>query len=315
MTEGQSMWTPCPYFHVGGIGVLAAALTRAGAMLTMTHFEGPAALDHIERLHAEHLFPAFPPLTLGLLRAGTYRPERIPFVETVLNVSPPETQQLIDDLLPEGTVLLTDFGMTEGSGMITVTPREAGPADRIHSNGVPLPGTEVRITDPADPQAVLRAELPGEIQFRGINAFCAYYKDPAATTRTILPGGWVRTGDQGWMDRHGQLHFTGRIKDILKVGGENVSPAEVEAYLSTHPAVKMAQVVGRHSADYGEEPVAFVELMPGAGCAAEDLIGFCTGHLASYKVPRDVVFVTEWPMSATKIQKFRLREMLSPPVS
>jgi fatty-acyl-CoA synthase len=180
---------------------------------------------------------------------------------------------------------------------------------------VPVPGTAVRITDPGDPDALRSAGQPGEIQFRGANAFRAYYRDPDATRSTILPGGWVRTGDLGWLDGSGQLHFTGRIKDMLKVGGENVAPAEVEAYLSTHPAVKMAQVIGRPSDRYDEEPVAFVELMPGAVCTAEDIIGFCTGHLARYKIPRAVVFVTEWPMSATKIQKFRLRELLPAPVT
>lgn len=306
----QSIWTPCPFFHVGGIGILTAALTTGAAMVTMSHFEGRAALDHIERLHAEHLFPAFPALTLGLLRADTYQPGRITFVRTVLNVAPLETQQLIEHLLPSGAVLLNDFGMTEGAGMITVTSPQSSAPDRLGSNGVPLPGTEVRITDPEDPQTVLGPDKEGEIQFRGANTFRSYYKDPEATARTILAGGWVRTGDLGRIDARGQLHFADRIKDVLKVGGENVSALEVEAYLSTHPAVTMAQVVARPSARYGQEPVAFVELMPGAECTPQDIVGFCTGRLASYKIPRDVVFVTEWPMSATKIQKFRLREML-----
>ena len=155
-----------------------------------------------------------------------------------------------------------------------------------------------------------RAGVPGEIQFRGINAFRGYYKDPTQTRATVLDGGWVRTGDLGSLDRRGQLLFLGRIKDVLKVGGENVSPLEVEALLSTHPSVHLAQVVGRPSERYGEEPVAFVELIPGSACTAGELIEYCAGNLASYKVPREIRFVTSWPMSATKIQKFRLRELL-----
>ena len=308
MEPGESMWTPCPFFHVGGIGVTVAALERAGTMLSMPYFDPEAALDHIEAQHAEHLFPAFPPLTLGLLRSPAYSPERLAHVRTVLNVSPAETQAMIAGLLPAGPVLLTDFGMTEGSGMITVTERDAGEEDRLRRNGTPLPGIEVRVTSAQDPETPLPPDTPGEIQFRGINAFRAYYKDPAETAATILPGGWVRTGDLGSLNDRGSLLFLGRIKDVLKVGGENVTPLEVESHLCTHPAVKMAQVVGRPSERLGEEPVAFVELSGNA--TAEELIAHCRGQLASYKVPREVRFVTEWPMSATKIQKFRLKELL-----
>ena len=307
----QSMWTPCPFFHVGGIGVTVSALVRGATMLSMNWFEPAAALAHIERRRAEHLFPAFPPLTLGLLRAPGYDPGRFGFVRTVLNVAPADTQRVIQDLLPGGTVLLTDFGMTEGAGMITATPRDAAGEDRLTRNGTPLPGIEVRVTGPDDPLAVQPSGAPGEIQFRGINAFRGYYKDPAQTRATVLDGGWVRTGDLGSLDRRGQLLFLGRIKDVLKVGGENVSPLEVEALLSTHPSVHLAQVVGRPSERYGEEPVAFVELIPGCAGTAGELIEYCAGNLASYKVPREIRFVTSWPMSATKIQKFRLRESLA----
>jgi fatty-acyl-CoA synthase len=306
----ESMWTPCPFFHVGGIGVTVSALVRGATMLSMGWFDPVVALDHIERRGAEHLFPAFPPLTLGLLRAPGYTPERLASARTVLNVAPADTQRMIEKLLPPSAVLLTDFGMTEGAGIITATPPDAPDDDRLERNGTPLPGIEVRVTDPADPTVVLAPDTPGEIRFRGINTFRRYYKDPAATAATILDGGWVRTGDLGSLDARGQLLFLGRIKDVLKVGGENVTPLDVEAHLSTHPAVRMAQVVGRPSERYGEEPVAFVELAPGVDCTADELIAFCRADLASYKVPREIRFVDSWPMSATKIQKFRLREQL-----
>ncbi|MBN9096851.1 MAG: acyl--CoA ligase [Pseudonocardia sp.] len=307
----ESMWTPCPFFHVGGIGPTLSALVRGATVLSMGRFDAHVALAHIERRHAEHLFPAFPPLTLGLLRTPDYDPSRLTFVRTVLNVAPGETQQVIADLLPDNAVLLTDFGMTEGAGMITTTPTDAAVADRVHRNGVPLPGIEIRVTDPEQPTESLPVDIPGEIQFRGINAFRRYYKDPAETAATIIDGGWVRTGDLGSLDARGQLLYVGRIKDILKVGGENVTPLEVEAHLTTYPGVHMAQVVGRPSERYGEEPVAFVELASGATCTGPDLITYCRDHLASYKVPREIRFVTEWPMSATKIQKFKLRELLA----
>jgi fatty-acyl-CoA synthase len=315
LAEGQSMWTPCPFFHVSGIGVTVAALVSAATVMSMTHFQPEIALEHIERRKAEHLFPAFPPLTLGLLRCTTYDATRLDFVRTVLNVAPAETQRMIQGLLPANAVLLTDFGMSEGAGMITATPLDANDEDRLDRNGTPLPGIEVRVAAPEDPERVLPAGSPGEIQFRGTNAFRAYYKDDESTSATILPGNWVRTGDLGTLNERGSLRYLGRIKDMLKVGGENVTPLEVEACLSTHKAVRMAQVVGRPSERYGEEPVAFIELAEGAQCTAEEIIAYCAGQLASYKRPREVRFVTTWPMSATKIQKFRLKEMLDQPVT
>lgn len=307
MSADSSVWTPCPFFHVGGIGPITSALIAGGTVLSQIHFTPDAALELILSYRCEHLFPAFPQLTLGILRAPAYDARQLSFVKTVLNVAPPETQRLIQDMLPAGAVLLTDFGMTEGSGMITLTAPDAPVAQRLGSNGKPLPGIEVRIV--ADGQ-VLPVGTQGEIQFRGVNAFRSYFKDVAATRSTIDLQGWIRTGDRGWVDASGDLHFTGRIKDILKVGGENVAPSEIEAHLSRHPAVKLAQVIGRPDARYGEVPVAFVELLPNAHCEPAELIRHCVGQLANFKVPREVRFVSEWPMSATKIQKFRLRELL-----
>jgi len=163
-----------------------------------------------------------------------------------------------------------------------------------------------------DPEtgAVLPANVQGELQFRGPNSFHSYYEDEAATRATILEGGWVSTGDCGLIDPHGTTFFLGRIKDMLKVGGENVAAAEIEAFMGRHPAVKLTQVVGKADAVYGEVAVAFVELLPGKQATAEELIAFCKGRLSSFKIPREVRFVTEWPMSSTKIQKFKLRELL-----
>ncbi len=230
-------------------------------------------------------------------------------MRTVLNVAPPETEELIQSMLPGGATLLNDFGMTEAAGMVTFTPVSDPDHLRFHTNGLPFPGLELRITGD-DGTTVLGAGADGEIQFRGPNALRSYLDDPDATAATILDGGWVRTGDRGRLDETGHLIYVGRIKEILKVGGENVAPAEVEALLSTHPAVAMAQVVGRPDPKYGEVPVAFVELMPGRTASTEELIDHCRGQVANFKLPREIRFVTEWPMSATKIQKFKLRELL-----
>ena len=137
-----------------------------------------------------------------------------------------------------------------------------------------------------------------------------YFKDEAATAETIDQDGWLHTGDRGRIDEDGQLRFDGRIKDTIKVGGENVSPAEVEDFLMRHDKIQQVQVVGVRDAKYGEVAAAFVELRHDIACTENELIEYCKESLAGFKVPRHVRFVTEWPMSATKVQKFKLREEL-----
>jgi acyl-CoA synthetase (AMP-forming)/AMP-acid ligase II len=225
-------------------------------------------------------------------------------------VAPHETHKLMQEFLPPGILTLQLFGMTEACGYVSFTRADAPEEKRLRTNGTPIDGVEVRIIDEAGHVAAPGGQ--GEIQFRGPNSFHSYYKDEAATDATILDGGWVRTGDCGMVDADGFVYFLGRIKDMLKVGGENVAAAEIEAFLGRHPAVKMTQVVGKPDDYYGEVAVAFVELMPGKQADAAELIAFCKGRLASFKVPREVRFVTQWPMSATKIQKFKLREQLRP---
>jgi fatty-acyl-CoA synthase len=123
--------------------------------------------------------------------------------------------------------------------------------------------------------------------------------------------GYFHTGDLGALDADGRVMYRGRLKDMLKVGGENVGAAEIEGHLATHPAVEIVQVVGVRDARYAEVPVAFVQLRAGASATEDELIEHCLGAIATFKVPRYVRFVTEWPMSGTKIQKFRLREQIT----
>lgn len=136
-----------------------------------------------------------------------------------------------------------------------------------------------------------------------------YYNAPEKTRETIRDG-WLHTGDIGSIDESGHIMFHGRTKDMLKVGGENVAAAEIEAALQTHPAVKLAQVVGIPDDRYAEVPAAFIELADGQTATPQDLIAHCTGQIARFKLPRHVRFVTSWPMSTSKIQKFRLRNQL-----
>lgn len=308
LQPGEKVWVPMPCFHVGGIGLTATAVSRGAAFATSIHHQAAAALRLIRDHQIEHLYPGFFTLILPVLREPDYNKAAFAKVRSMVAVAPFETHKLMQEFLPPGILTLQLFGMSEASGYVSFTPAESDEEQRLRTNGKPIAGVDVRIIDEAGELAAPGAQ--GEIQFRGPNSFHSYYKDEAATRATILDGGWVRTGDCGSLDADGYVYFHGRIKDMLKVGGENVAAAEIEAYLGRHPAVKMTQVVGKPDEYYGEVVVAFVELMPGEQADAAELIAFCKGRLASFKVPREVRFVTQWPMSATKIQKFKLREQL-----
>jgi fatty-acyl-CoA synthase len=142
--------------------------------------------------------------------------------------------------------------------------------------------------------------------------FDGYYKDATRTAEVITEDGWLRSGDLGHLDEDGRVVYSGRLKDMLKIGGENVAAIEIENYLCTHPDVLMAQVIGVFDEHLFEVAAAYVELRPGAAATAEELVGFCAGRIASFKIPRYVRFVDEWPMSSTKIQKFRLAQSFKP---
>jgi fatty-acyl-CoA synthase len=180
---------------------------------------------------------------------------------------------------------------------------------RINRLGKPLPGLGVRIVDPDTGEDAGPGQR-GEVLVKGYSTLEGYYKDPKKTTEAIDADGWYHTGDIGSLDEHGTLMFHGRFKDMLKVGGENVAAAEIEACLQKHPGVKLAQVVGIPDPRYVEVPAAFVERKPGVEVGEKELIELCRRDLAGFKVPRHVRFVSEWPMSTSKIQKFRLRDQL-----
>jgi acyl-CoA synthetase (AMP-forming)/AMP-acid ligase II len=223
-------------------------------------------------------------------------------------VGPPKALRRLQEALP-CAVQISTYGSTETGGVITYHLATDSAEQRATTCGPPFRGIELRIHDPltgteASPGAM------GEILVRGYSLLEGYYKDAAATALAIDAEGWLHTGDLGSLDDAGHVTYHGRLKDMLKVGGENVAPAEVEAVISECPGVRVVQVVGAPDDRLDEVVAAFVELSPGAVVTEADIVGFCRGRIAGFKVPRYVRFVQEWPMSATKIQKHVLRERL-----
>ena len=204
---------------------------------------------------------------------------------------------------------LNIYGLSEVGGNLTTTKRDDPPEVTWYTHGTPHDGLEVKISDP-DTGRALHHGLTGEICARGWSIMKGYYKDPEASAKTIDREGWLHTGDKGKIDNDGRLIYIGRIKDTIKVGGENVAPQEIENFLMQHAKVQYVQVVGIADLKLNEVVAAFVELKPNKECAEDELIQFCQGKIASFKIPRYIRFVKIWPMSATKVQKFRLREQL-----
>jgi fatty-acyl-CoA synthase/long-chain acyl-CoA synthetase len=200
------------------------------------------------------------------------------------------------------------FGMTEATGIVTTGGYEMDPEMGFQRLGHPLAGIEVRIVD--DQGRDLPTGERGEVLIRGYNLFDGYYKDPVKTAEALDAEGWYHSGDIGSLDENGHIMFHGRFKDMLKVGGENVAAAEVEAVLATHPAVRLAQVVGLPDERLEEIPAAYIEPSGEAEATPEELIAYTKARLASFKVPRHIRFIDEWPMSASKIQKYKLRRQL-----
>jgi fatty-acyl-CoA synthase len=206
-------------------------------------------------------------------------------------------------------VQVSAYGCTELGGIVAMNDPAEDAESRATTCGPPFPGVELRIVDPETGEVVPTGER-GEIVGRGPGMFEGYHNDPERNAEAIDPDGFFHTGDVGSLDAAGNVSFHGRTKDMLKVGGENVACLEIESFLATHPAVRLAQVVGIPDTRLVEVPAAFVQLEPGHTATEEELIEYFRGQVASFRIPRHVRFVEEWPMSATKVQKFRLREQL-----
>lgn len=305
--DGDRVFAPCPMFHTASTQPMVATLQAGGTFVSMAHFEPAAALALIEAERVTHLFPAFPPLTLGLLNCPDYSAASFAGVRTVFTVAPTEALRAMQRRMPHST-MVNAYGMTEFGGSVVMVYPDDDEDVRLGTQGPPFPGIEIGIMDSG--HHPLPPGERGEIVIRGPSMFDRYHDDPVRTAEAIDPDGWYHSGDLGSVGADGRLRYLGRIKDMLKVGGENVAAIEIASHLQAHPAVGLAQVVGVADEKYGEVAAAFIELAPGAVLTEDEVVAHCRAGLASFKVPRHVRFVTEWPMSSTKVQTFRLREQL-----
>jgi fatty-acyl-CoA synthase len=201
------------------------------------------------------------------------------------------------------------YGQTESSPVITQTRTDDPIELRVATVGRALPDVEVKIVDIETGES-LPPGKQGELCTRGYLVMKGYYKMPEETARAIDAEGWLHTGDLAVMDENGYCKITGRIKNMIIRGGENIYPREIEEFLYTHPKVSDVQVYGVPDRKYGEQVMAAIKLKDGVTCSEEEIRDFCRDRIANYKIPYYVKFVDEYPMTASgKIQKFKLREM------
>lgn len=310
MTGEDVFWSPLPMFHVGAFSPLCAAFHACASYVAMQHFEPGAALRLIRDEKVTMGYPSFALFLSDMVHHPDFRAadmESVRLVNCSMALSPEPFREMMRKGFPNA-VFVGTYGMTETAGPLTTSRPDDSDYERFNRLGRPFDGLEMRILRDDGTEAA--PDEMGEICVRGYSIFNEYYKDAAKTAESKRDG-WFHTGDIGTIDAGGTLMFHGRKKDMLKVGGENVAAIEIEIMVAKHPAVKTCQVVGMPDPRLQEVPFAFVELVPGASVDPAELIAHCRGRIASFKVPRGVHVVTEWPMSASKIQKFRLREMLA----
>lgn len=310
VTADDKVWSPLPIFHIAGILPMTMILDAGGAYMTVPFFEAGTALDMLGRERATIAYPSFVTIMQGLIQHPSFQHtdlSSLRLMNSNFAVQPAWIKEAVTAAMPH-TVQVGTYGLTEAAGTVTTSRLDDSFEQRTGRCGVPLDEWAVRIVDTATGADCVTGER-GEIVIRGPNMLKGYYNAPDKTAEVIRDG-WFHTGDIGSIDADGQLMFHGRTKDMLKVGGENVAAAEIEAMLQSHPAVRLAQVVAIPDDRYVEVPAAFVELVEGASVSADELIQHCRGQLASFKIPRHVRMVSQWPMSTSKIQKFRLREQL-----
>jgi fatty-acyl-CoA synthase len=313
LSEQDRICIPVPFYHCFGcvLGTLMAAAYGAAMVVPNESFDPVATLDAIEKERCTSLY-GVPTMFIAQLHDPSLAKRDLKSLRTGIMAGSPcpiETMRAVTGVMGCREVTI-GYGQTEASPIITQTRFDDPLELRVETVGQPLPGVEVKVVDPGSGQA-LPDNQQGELCARGHVVMIGYYNNPEATAEAIDPDGWLHTGDLAMRLPNGYYKITGRIKDMVIRGGENIYPREIEEFLFTHPAVEQAAVVGVPDQKYGEELCAWIKLKPGGNATEDEIRCFCRAELAHYKVPRYVKFVDGYPQTVTgKIQKFKIRELM-----
>lgn len=311
LTPDDAMCIPVPFFHCFGcvIGTLCCMVSGT-TMAPVVSFTAVNVLKTVEASKCTALL-GVPTMFIAefeemdrnkydtsTLRTGVMAGSTCP-VEVM--------KRVIKDMGANEMTIV--YGQTEASPGVTQTQVHDNLELKTTTVGMALPNVEVKIVDPVTGLETPRG-VQGELCTRGYHVMKGYYKMPAETAKTVDKDGWLHTGDLATMDENGYCKITGRIKDMIIRGGENIYPREIEEFLYRHPKVQDVQVVGVPSEKYGEEVAAFIKVRPGEKVTEAEILSFCKDQISFFKIPRYVYFVDEYPMTASgKIQKYKLREM------
>nr|WP_205774533.1 AMP-binding protein [Alkalicoccus luteus] len=310
LTKDDRMCIPVPFFHCFGcvLGILAA-VNAGSTIVPVQEFDPEQVLDAVSKerctaLHgvptmfiAELNHPDFASYDLTSLRTGIMAGSNCP-IEVM--------KAVVNDMGASDITIA--YGQTESSPVITQT-RTDDPLDvRVSTVGRTLPNVEAKVVRPGTREEVPNGEQ-GELITRGYHVMRGYYNNAEETENAIDSDGWLYTGDLAVQDEHGYFSITGRLKDMIIRGGENIYPREIEEFLYQHPKILDVQIVGVPDEKYGEEIVAWIRLKEGESAEAEEIRDYCRGSISHFKIPRFITFCEEYPMTASgKIQKYKLKQ-------
>jgi fatty-acyl-CoA synthase len=312
LTEHDRVCIPVPFYHCFGmvLGNMNCVVHASTMVIPADFFDPLETLRTVEAERCTALYgvptmfiaefeqPQFSSFDLTSLRTGIMAGSSCPI----------ELMRRVTEVM-HCSELTIAYGLTEASPVITQTRTDDSLERRVTSVGQVLPHTELKIVDVASGKMVPRGAV-GELCTRGYLVMQGYYNNPKATAETIDADGWLRTGDLATMDEDGYVRITGRIKEMIIRGGENIYPREIEEFLHTCPAIADVQVVGVPDVKFGEQVMAWIILRKGYELTPEAVRDFCKGEIASFKIPRLVKFVDSFPITISgKVQKFRMREM------
>lgn len=310
LTNEDRLCIPVPFFHCFGcvLGVLACVSVGA-AMVPTIEFHPELVLQTVEKEKCTGLH-GVPTMFIAELNHPHFKDYDLSSLRTGIMAGSPCPTEVMKRVMNEMNMseITIAYGQTESSPVITQTTTTDPIERRVETVGKPLPHTEVKIINPASGAEVPKG-IQGELCTRGYLVMKGYYNMPDATKDAVDSEGWLHTGDLATMDEEGYVKITGRLKDMIIRGGENVYPREIEEFLYHHPDILDVQVIGTPDEKYGEKVMACIKLKEGTTLSQQDIREFCEGQLSHYKIPEYILFVDSFPMTASgKIQKYKLKE-------
>lgn len=313
LTYEDRVCIPVPFYHCFGcsMGTMCCAVHGATMIIPGEYFQPEDTLNALESERATSVY-GVPTMFIAELASPTLDQRDLSSLRTGIMAGSPcpiETMRQVIQRLGAREITIA-YGQTESSPVITQTRTDDSLEVRCETIGRPIPGVEVKLVDPVSGEAV-GDETRGELCVRGHVVMLGYYNNPQATAAAIDADGWLHTGDIATRRASGYYRITGRIKDMVIRGGENIYPREIEEFLFTHPAVQQVAVVGVPDPKYVEELCAWIRLKPDVNVTADELRDFCRQSLAHYKTPKYIEFVDTFPQTVTgKIQKYKIREAM-----